>query len=111
MDPQSLIHVTWNFLWPELVGSKVSYLLGSIQDLMEYWTRCDIEAPNKVGEKKNISAFGQEGLLGKRSKGQVHRGAQERTARSRPTATDPGRTQKRGKVMFWAQQLSFSLIC
>lgn len=110
MDPQSQTDVTWSLLWPELVGSKVSYLLGSIQDLMEYWTRRDIEATNEVGKKK-YPLLVRKAYLGNAPRAKVHRGAQERTARSRPTATDPGRTQKHGKVMFWAQQLSFSLIC
>lgn len=49
MDPQSPTDVTWGLLWPEPASIKVSYRLGSIQDSMDYSSRCDIERPNEVG--------------------------------------------------------------
>lgn len=95
----------------ESVSSTVDYLLGSIQDLMEYSIRCEIEAPKEVATK----AYSR---LAKKAYSRNAPGAKLTAeprngwaVRSRPTATDPGRTQKRGKVIFLAQQLSFLLIC
>lgn len=51
MDPQSSTDVTWDLLWSEPASIKVSYRLGSIQDSMDYSSRCSIEGPNEAGTK------------------------------------------------------------
>ena len=86
----------------------MDFLLGLIQYLMEYLIWCDIEAPNEVATESYLRLAPK--AYSRNSPG-AKLTAETRNGQPGLGFWLSGRTQKRGKVMFWAQQLSFSLIC